>query len=113
MIYLASPYTHANPLVMERRFHCAAQATAFLMKDGATIFCPIVHCHYLACHFDMPKDFDYWKEYNLKMLALAERLLVLTMDGWKESKGVSAEITFASENSIPTEFRYIREFFVG
>lgn len=113
MIYLASPYTHANPLVMERRFHLAAQASAHLMKEGLVVFSPIIHCHYLACNFNLPKDFNFWQSYNYEMLELASRLIVLTLDGWKESKGVQAEIAHMEKRGLPVEYLYLKEFCIG
>lgn len=113
MIYLASPYTHENPLVMEARFKCAAMATASLMREGLAIFSPIVNCHYLATHHELPRTFEFWQKFNFDMLSHSERLIVLTLDGWKDSVGVAGEIAYARDNEIPTEFRYIKEFCFG
>ena len=36
-------------------------------------------------------------DYNRAMIDRADELLVLTIEGWKESTGVNAEITYAAE----------------
>jgi hypothetical protein len=75
------------------------------MKDGAHIFSPIAHSHPIALAGDLPLEFEYWEQYDRKMLAACAELWVCTMDGWRESKGVSAEIAIASERKMP--IRYI------
>jgi hypothetical protein len=104
MIYLASPYTSDSPTTMERRFRQAAAATAALINRGKIIYSPILHFHPLAELYDLPKNFDFWREVNLNMLSLASELWVLTIEGWRESHGVQAEIAFAHERSIPVNY---------
>jgi len=54
MIYLASPYHHADKDVMEDRFHKVAMATAHLLSKGLIVYSPIAHNHYLAVNFKPP-----------------------------------------------------------
>lgn len=92
MIYLASPYSHPDPLVMKTRFLLAEQVTAGLLATCQWTYSPIVHCHELASKYKLPTDFNYWKAYNLHMLRRAESFAVLTIPGWQESKGVTGEL---------------------
>jgi Domain of unknown function (DUF1937). len=48
MIYLASPYSHPDPLVREARFDAACRAMADLVHAGQIVFSPIVHGHPLG-----------------------------------------------------------------
>lgn len=92
MIYIASPYTAPDPHLMHIRFEYAEEYTAALLKKKFWCYSPIVHCHLLAEKYSLPPDFDYWMDYNFHMLARADELHVLCLVGWKESKGVTAEI---------------------
>lgn len=95
--YLASPYSHPSEFVREHRYIAAKAATVFLLKQSVWIYSPIVHCHELAKTSSLPKDFDYWQNYNRAMLRGATDLLVLKIEGWAESKGVAAEVKYAIE----------------
>ncbi len=105
MIYLASPYAHPDPAVMQERFHKVAELTATLIKQGAVIYSPIAHNHYLACNFDMPRTWDFWQLLDLPMLDLAEQLDVYMLDGWEQSKGLAAEIVHATATGKPILYR--------
>lgn len=104
MIYLASPYNHEKRSVMEQRFRAAADVTTKLIEKGTVVFSPIVHNHYLAVNYDLPRDFDFWMAYDLPMLDLAEELYVLALVGWHTSKGVATEINHAKSRNIPISF---------
>ena len=104
MIYLASPYTDADPKVMEDRYLRAQRVVATLLKGGMFIYSPIVHCHHLALAHDMPKDHLFWQEYDEHMIGLSEMVYVLKIDGWDRSSGVASEIGFAEFNKIPVYF---------
>jgi len=102
MIYLASPYSHPEALVMNERFRAAAAATAHWICEGHAIYSPIVHCHELARRFQMPTDFSFWTDYNLAMLNRALELWVLKLPGWERSQGIAGEMTFAEIQGIRT-----------
>jgi len=99
--YLASPYTHSNPRIVETRYLQALHATHLLLAQRTPIYSPIVHCHHLAHTNNLPTDADFWLWYNKNMLACARKLLVLKLPGWRESKGVEYEMEFAKELSLP------------
>lgn len=102
--YLASPYSDPDPLVMERRFAAAVFATAKLLARREWTFSPIVYAHQIAVLYNLPKGSDFWQEFNLRMLKQADTLIVLQLDGWKDSIGVRAELRAAVNWKIPTEF---------
>lgn len=102
MIYLASPYTHADKGIMHQRFVEVERATAGLMAKRIHVYSPIVHCHELARNFSLPTDFDYWKSYNFDMIRRCDSFLILNIDGWVESKGVQGERKFAELCQLPT-----------
>lgn len=97
MIYLATPYSHPDPKVMEARFDRACRVAGYLMLKGRIVFSPIIHCHPIATRCKLPRDAKYWHRYKQTMLDRASRLVVVMMDGWKESVGVTQEIKMAQQ----------------
>lgn len=95
MIYLASPYSHKDPLIMKTRFFLAEQVTASLLDSGRYVYSPIVHCHEIAWKYSLRTDFDFWQGYNRDMIRRCDTLMILDIVGWKESKGVRGEYEFA------------------
>jgi hypothetical protein len=104
MIYLASPYSHTDRLIMKTRFLLAQQATAAMLSRREFVYSPIVHCHELTSQYSLPTDFDFWKAYNFDMLRRADKFVVLKIDGWEESKGVKAEAELAMLLDLPRGF---------
>lgn len=104
MLYLASPYTHSDPLIVKTRFLLAEQVTANLLERGYFIYSPIVHCHALAEKYALPSDFTFWKQYNFDFIRRSDQFLILNIPGWEESKGVTAERDFARECGIEIGF---------
>lgn len=98
--YLASPYTHPDPAVMQQRFEAAEAKTAELTALGMVVYSPIVHFHALALKYKLPTKFEFWRDINYAMLDAADGLFVLTIDGWQESTGVMAEIDFAERANL-------------
>ena len=88
---------------MDNRYHVACDFTAKLLNDKKWCYSPIVHCHELAKQFALPRDFEFWKEYNIAMLGLCSDIYILGIDGWRESKGVAAEIEYAKLVQIPLQ----------
>lgn len=100
-IYLASPYSHKDHVVMEERFRAVEAATAELLRNEQRVYSPIVHCHELAKRHRLPTTAKYWEAYNFAMLARAAKLYVLTIPGWDESIGVTGEMKFAHDLGLP------------
>jgi len=104
LIYLATPYSHTDAEVRERRFKAVNQKAAELMRQGLHIYSPISHTHPIALAGELPLGWDYWQDYDRAMLNACCKLMVLKLDGWSESKGVLAEIKIADELGLPVEF---------
>jgi hypothetical protein len=93
--YLASPYSHPDKEIRKQRFEEVCKAVAYLMNKGVLVFSPIVHCHPVAEVAELPKGFEYWKDYDERMISVCDRFLVFQLQGWKESESVKREIEFA------------------
>jgi len=100
MIYIASPYTHKNKKVMQNRYEavCAFCAQATLTENF--VYSPIAHWHPIAIKHLLPRNAEWWKEYNEHFLALASELWVLKLGGWMESEGILREVKFAKARGI-------------
>jgi len=78
------------------------------MNEGYTVFSPIAHSHPIAVDLD-PKltcDHEFWMRQDLPILAACKRMFVLCLPGWEHSRGVVAEMQFASAKGIPIEYIY-------
>lgn len=95
MIYLAIPYTHADPAVMDARAEVADHVAALLTRAGYEVYSPISSWHHIAKKYDLPTDHAYWKRLNDNILSICDRLMVIKLDGWEESQGVQDEIEMA------------------
>ena len=105
-IYIASPYTHADPAVMEERYQMAMEFTAYCMKNSEVVYSPIVHCHVMAQVYKLPTNWAFWRMFDLRMIKKAKEIRVMMLPGWKESVGVTAEIEFAETMEIPVTYVY-------
>lgn len=112
MIYISSVYSaHAttdslvDSLTRAKRYMFTMQKVAELMKEGLIAVSPIVHCHELACAYDLPKTHEFWMNYNEGLMRSCDKVIVLMMPFWKESKGVTHEIEYAT--SLGKEILYI------
>ena len=110
MIYLASPYSHPDPAVREKRFRAACQVTAELIRAGDAVIAPVVQGHPLAA-FGLPTDWHFWETLDRHQLARCDEVVVLMLDGWRESVGVQTEIRIAAELGKPV--RYVAPAGVG
>lgn len=100
LIYLASPYTHKNKITEENRFNKACDVAARMMRYGMHVFSPIAHGHSVA-KYGLPTEFDYWQAYCENTLLRCDMLMVLMIEGWSQSIGVTHEVALAKENGIP------------
>lgn len=91
MIYVASPYTHDNPVVEIKRFLLTEQFCALQMRNCKPVFSPIVYCHELAKKYKLPTDADYWWGFNETFLRRSDELCVLMLKDWQKSKGIELE----------------------
>ena len=104
LIYLATAYSHPDRDVMEARFVQACQIAGRLMRAGHLVFSPIAHTHPIAIQCDLPRDWEFWQRYDLALLSACSPLLVVTMDGWRESRGIAGEIEIARTLGLPVRY---------
>jgi len=101
LIYLALPYTHHNEKVVEQRFEAACEAYALLTSTGYVVLCPVLMSHPVALKYELPGDWETWKEIDLAYLRKCDSMLILSLEGVQESVGVNAEIEAAYNLGLP------------
>lgn len=104
LIYLAAPYSHKDRSVMVERFLRINKVAAKLMERKAFVFSPISHTHPIADAGTLPRGWEFWEEYDTIMISRCTGMFVLTIDGWQESKGVTAEIKIAQKLGLPIDY---------
>jgi Domain of unknown function (DUF1937) len=105
-IYLAVPYSHPNPQIRVHRFEIANRIAGNLMKSGEIVYSPISHTHPIAVCCNLPYEFDYWEKVDTAFLGRSKKLIVVMLDGWKESKGIEKEIAIARRLKINISYCY-------
>ena len=91
-LYLATPYSHPEPKVMDARRQVTAAYAADLANRGQKAFAPIVYSHALVAAGAQP---DSWYAFDLFFLEKASGMILLTLPGWQESQGLLLEIAYA------------------
>jgi len=104
LIYLACPYSHADPKIKERRFNGVNLVASKLMNEGYYIFSPISHTHPIAIAGGLPENWKFWSGYDTEIIKNCKALYVLKLDGWEISTGVQAEIKIAENLGIPVRY---------
>ncbi len=103
LVYLASPYSDPDPVVRQARYDAACRAAAWLIRQGHLVFSPIAHTHGIS-RYGLPGDWKFWERHDRRMLQCCDRLVVLTLDGWRQSRGVQAEVAIARKLGKPVGY---------
>ena len=120
VVYLATPYVYSSKSkeigvnkpdneefkekVMKDRFEKVSEVAAKLFKAGFFVFSPISMGRPIAKYLTDANDFSFWEEFDYTMITRCDMVVVLCVDGWKESEGVAKEINFADSKDIPVMF---------
>jgi hypothetical protein len=104
LTYLACPYSHPDRDVRVARFEAVNRVASELMRQGLKVFSPISHTHPIAEAGELPLGWYYWLEYELVFLSASNKIIVLMLDGWKESTCVKGEIAIAESLGIGIEY---------
>lgn len=106
MKYLAAPYGHPDPAVRAARMKMFYEHDAQLMLEGHSTVSPLAKVE-TAKYWDIPDTWDYWEMYSYELLSRCDEMIVLMVDGWKESRGVTAEIAYCKKHGIPISYRTV------
>jgi hypothetical protein len=111
IIYIACPYSgpysgyaysDRNEEIEIKRYRTATQIAMQLTRGGYRVFSPVTHAHPICLRDPrVPQTWEFWKELNKPVLEISGLLLVLMLDGWDKSIGVTEEIQIAQDSGIP------------
>lgn len=103
LVYLACPYTHKMESVRQARVTMACAVAARLMELNTAVFSPITHGNAIAGFLPEARlhDHEFWMQQCLPILAASQKLVLLPIEGWKESRGVEHELAYAKARGIP------------
>lgn len=103
-IYLATPYSDPDPAIRAARFVAVNRVAARLMSEGLLVFSPISHGHPIALSGDLPRGWEFWREYVIPFIEWCDEVHVFMQPGWEDSVGVSAETLIAIEMDKPVVY---------
>lgn len=108
LIYLGSPYNDQDPQVRILRRGASSAVLAYFAHTapGLCLHSSIVHWGPVADLFDLPHDFDFWKEQDFFFIRKSSAMWVLPLVGWRESYGLNLEIEYAED--IGREILYVQ-----
>ena len=103
-IYLACPWSHPVKAVRYDRWRAVTRRFAELVSTGLLVFSPITMTHHAAEDYRLPGGWAFWKAFDSSFIEWCDELWVLTLPGWKESKGVAAEVSIAEIMGKPVVY---------
>jgi len=98
--YMATPYSKFSK-GRDEAHRLACLAAAECLRLGILVFSPIAHGHAIAQYGNFETDYETWKQHSEAMMRAADGLIVIRMEGWKESDGVTEEIKWFKESGKP------------
>jgi Domain of unknown function (DUF1937) len=108
VIYLACPYTDPDPAVRKARFDIATSVAAELIREGRIVYSPITMTHPIDMVLAGESNTlgsDYWVAFDEAFMGMCSEIVVIKLDGWQTSRGVTREIAFFKDRKKP--IRYI------
>ncbi len=102
--YLALPYTHEDGYIENCRAEISDCIAAYLTSQGRVVFAPISAWHHIAKKYKLPGNFEYWAILDEEFIKRCDKLLVIKLNGWKESKGLKLELKLANKYGKPIEY---------
>jgi hypothetical protein len=102
VIYLACPYTDPNPAVRKARFEIATAVAADFIRDGHIVYSPITMTHpidMVLAGASNTLGSDYWVAFDEAFMDMCSEIVVIRLDGWQKSSGVTREIAYFQERN--------------
>lgn len=100
--YLSSPYSDPDLKVRQYRQRAATQMTSDLAAKGVLVYSPLTHnvpVDLVGGFGDLQSRLDF----DHSMLSRCDKLLVLKLPGWENSKGLKVAIDLAKKLNLPIE----------
>ncbi|MBT4879961.1 MAG: DUF1937 family protein [Alphaproteobacteria bacterium] len=108
--YLSHPYNGTDS-EKESRVSAAKSACIHMLENNIHVFSPILHNHTIIASFGTLSLEDrrrMFLSFDFSLLSASAAMILLKLDGWKNSYGVQKEVEFCEEQQIPI-FEYSLE----
>ena len=103
MIYIAAPYNDLSESVINKRMEAVYNMIYTLAIDKKHAITPLF-MHEVVRRYKMEQSFDFWESYCFDILSRCDSMIVIMLDGWKDSRGVHSEIDYCKNNGIPISY---------
>lgn len=103
LYYLAIPY-HGTEDQKVYRAEFSLNTTAEFLRQGIHLFAPILYVNKIVEKLALPsleKRRELVMPYLFNFLKTSKGLVLITLEGWKESWGVQQELQFCQTHTIP------------
>ena len=103
VVYIAGPFSAKTRDGVEENIAKAVQLGINVAKFGA--FPIIPHANTAHPEFENIQPYEFWIEGTMKLLKQSDALITVT--GWKNSKGAKAEVDWCIDNRKPVFHRLL------
>lgn len=89
------------------RFEASAHAAAELIRRGMFVYSPITMTHpidLVLAEEGGSMGSDYWCDFDEAFMAVCGEMIVLTIEGWSESRGIARETAYFEKEGKPVRF---------
>ena len=96
-IFLACPYSHADPAVTHERFLASNEVAGYNVESGHAVFSQVSMSHPVNLTFtgkDTTAIGTMWGPVDRVFMDAMEELIILDLPGWDQSSGIRREIEF-------------------
>jgi hypothetical protein len=104
ILYLAGPYTDPDAAVRIRRYRDATIAAAKLIARRYVVYSPLTMTHPIDVELageGKTLGSDFWVAFDEAFMAHCFAIVVLTTQGWEDSRGVQREIAYFESRGRP------------
>ena len=101
-IYLASPYYHEDPAMVNARVYVNTNVAEYYVRRGYPVYSPCAYTRqWQGNTLDRWAPPGGWYEFDLKFLEGCGAMVILMLPGVEESKGVALELEYAQATRKP------------
>lgn len=96
-IFLACPYSHEDPAVVEERFVKSNQVAAAIVEAGHAVFSQVSMSHPInksLTKTERSQIGKMWGPVDAIFLDAMDELIIIDLPGWDLSSGIAREIEF-------------------
>ncbi len=101
MIYMSCPYTHTDLAVREYRYRMSCMAASKLFEAGIACFNPLANSVPAVEFSGCDLTHSQWLDIDFEILRRCDEILLLGLEGWRQSVGVKSELFEAMALGIP------------